>query len=48
MGYDLLLKNGTVIDGSGMPAFHGDVAMKNGKIVEVGKLSGSATHREFI
>ncbi len=43
MGYDLLLKNGTVIDGSGMPAFHGDVAVKNGKIVEVGKLSGSAT-----
>ncbi len=43
MGYDLLLKNGSVVDGSGMPAFHGDVAVKNGKIVEVGKLSGSAT-----
>jgi N-acyl-D-aspartate/D-glutamate deacylase len=43
MAYDLLLKNGSVVDGSGMPAFHGDVAVKNGKIVEVGKLSGSAT-----
>lgn len=43
MAYDLLLKNGRVIDGSGMPAFHGDVAVKNGKIVELGKLGGSAT-----
>jgi N-acyl-D-aspartate/D-glutamate deacylase len=43
MAYDLLLKNGRVIDGSGMPSFHGDVAVKNGKIVEIGKLDGSAT-----
>lgn len=43
MAYDLLLKNGSVVDGSGMPAFHGDVAVKNGKIVEVGKLGGAAT-----
>jgi N-acyl-D-aspartate/D-glutamate deacylase len=43
MAYDLLLKNGRVIDGSGMPSFHGDVAVKNGKIVELGKLDGSAT-----
>ena len=42
MAYDLLVKNGSVIDGSGMPAFHGDVAVKNGKIVELGKLSGPA------
>ena len=27
MAYDLLIKNGRVIDGSGMPAFHGDVAI---------------------
>jgi N-acyl-D-aspartate/D-glutamate deacylase len=43
MAYDLLVKNGRVIDGSGMPAFFGDVAVKNGKIAEIGKLSGSAT-----
>ena len=42
MAYDLLLKNGRVIDGSGMPSFFGDVAVKNGKIAEIGKLDGSA------
>ena len=43
MAYDLLIKNGRVIDGSGMPAFRGDVAVSNGKIVEIGKLRDAAT-----
>ncbi len=43
MAYDLLIKNGRIIDGSGMPAFRGDVAVRGGKIVELGKLSGAAT-----
>ena len=43
MAYDLLIRNGRIIDGSGMPAFRSDVAVRAGKIVELGKLSGSAT-----
>ncbi len=42
MAYDVLIKNGRVVDGSGMPSFHGDVAVKDGKIAEIGKLSGAA------
>src|SRR6202140_1678780 len=42
MGYDLLIKNGLIVDGAGAPSFRGDVAVKDGKIVEIGKLSGPA------
>ncbi len=43
MAYDLLIKNGLVVDGSGAPGFYGDVAVTNGKIVGVGKFNESAT-----
>jgi N-acyl-D-aspartate/D-glutamate deacylase len=43
MAYDVLIKNGRIVDGSGMPSFHGDVAVKDGKIAEIGKLSGAAS-----
>src|SRR5438105_6115177 len=39
MAYDLLIKNGLIVDGSGLPAFRGDVGIKDGKIAEIGKLS---------
>src|SRR5712692_1873985 len=42
MAYDLLIQNGRIVDGSGMPAFRGDVGIRNGKIAEIGKLSGPA------
>jgi N-acyl-D-amino-acid deacylase len=43
MAYDIVIKNGTVIDGSGMPAVRTDVAIKDGKIVARGRLSSSAS-----
>ncbi len=43
MQYDLLIKNGRIVDGSGMPSFRGDVAVKDGKIMETGRLNSPAT-----
>src|SRR6476661_1254642 len=42
MALDLLVKNGLVIDGTGSPARHADVAVSAGKIVDIGKLNGTA------
>ena len=35
---DLVIRGGTIVDGSGKPAFTGDVAIQDGWIVEVGKV----------
>ncbi len=43
MAYDLLIKDGRVVDGSGGPSFRADVAVQNGKIVGIGKFNESAT-----
>ncbi|HKA54814.1 MAG TPA: amidohydrolase family protein [Candidatus Binatia bacterium] len=41
--YDLLVKNGTIVDGLRMPAYKGDIAIRGGKIVAMGNVQGSAT-----
>ena len=42
MAFDLLIKNGRVVDGSGGPEFRADVAVSDGKIVGVGRFNESA------
>ena len=36
--FDLIVANGRIVDGTGNPWFVADVAIKNGRIVEIGKL----------
>jgi N-acyl-D-amino-acid deacylase len=40
--FDVIVKNGLVVDGSGAPAFAGDVAVKDGRIAAVGQVEGEA------
>ncbi len=42
MSYDLLIRNGTIVDGSGARAFRADLAVSVGRIVEIGAISGGA------
>ncbi len=38
MALDILIKNGIVVDGVGTPAYHADIAIKDGKIEKIGFL----------
>ena len=40
--FDLIIRNGTVIDGTGQSRFVADVAIKDGKVAEIGEVSGEA------
>jgi len=40
MPYDLVIKNGVVIDGSGLPRYRADVGVRHGRIAAIGKIRG--------
>ena len=42
MAYDLVIRGGRVVDGSGLPSYVADVGVKDGKVAEIGKIKESA------
>ena len=41
--YDLVIRGGTIADGTGGPLITGDLAISNGKIAAIGQVAGSGT-----
>ena len=42
MSWDLVIRSGRVVDGTGMKSFTADVAVKDGRIARVGRVNESA------
>ena len=42
MPYDLIIRDGIVVDGSGFSRYRADVAVMDGRIAEIGRIRGSA------
>ena len=40
--YDLLIKNGLIVDGSGLPAYTADLAVADGRVARIGRIDGAA------
>jgi N-acyl-D-amino-acid deacylase len=45
--FDLLIRNGYVLDGSGNPWFRADIAVRGDRIAAVGHLAGASARREI-
>jgi N-acyl-D-amino-acid deacylase len=45
--YDILIKNGVIIDGTGKPMFKGDLGIREGVIADIGDLSGEHAQTEI-
>jgi len=41
--YDLVIRRGRIVDGTRMPSYIGDVAVKDGKVAATGKVIGKGT-----
>jgi N-acyl-D-amino-acid deacylase len=42
MAYDLVIENGTVVDGSGQARYQADIGVADGRIAEIGNIKNGA------
>ena len=44
-GYDIVIRNGRIVDGTGSPWYSGDVGIRDGKIASIGNLASADSRR---
>jgi N-acyl-D-amino-acid deacylase len=42
MAYDLIIRNGTIVDGTGLPRYRSDVGITGGRVTKLGSMDGEA------
>jgi N-acyl-D-amino-acid deacylase len=45
--FDVVLRNGKIVDGTGAPWYYGDVGIRDGKIVSIGRISDDSARRDL-
>jgi N-acyl-D-amino-acid deacylase len=45
--YDVVIRNGRIVDGTGSPWYAGDIAIRTGRIAAIGHLEGAAAKRSI-
>ena len=45
--YDIIIRGGTIVDGTRAPRYISDIAIKDGRITKIGGLNGGTADREI-
>lgn len=45
--FDVVLRNGKIVDGTGAPWYYGDVGIRNGKVISIGRIPDHSARRDL-